>query len=113
MLMVVACEWFFTYLVVLKARNRSIINVDESSKEKGLFTQEEISYYNSTSIGGSSSSDSGFESVFLETRESDTIVSPHVDVINTISHNTTRLHIEVVLELDHDDLYANVTSSPL
>ena len=46
--------------------NRILDDVDEISKEKGLSTQEEINYYNSTSTGGSSSSDSGFGSIFLE-----------------------------------------------
>ena len=92
--------------------NRILHDTNESLEEEGSSTQEEISYYNSTSTGGSSSSDFGSESVFLETGESDTILSPHANVVvDTISHNTTRLHLEVVLEIDHDDLYADVTSS--
>ena len=92
--------------------NRILHDVDESSEEEGSSTQEEISYYNSSSTGGSSSSDSDndSESAFGETREPVTIVSPHAD---TISHNTTGLHLEIVLEIDQDDLYTDVTSSPI
>ena len=95
--------------------NRILHDVDESSEEEGSSTQEEISYYNSSSTGRSSSSDSDndSESAFGETREPVTIVSPHADVVDTISHNTTGLHLEIVLEIDQDDLYADVTSSPI
>ena len=91
--------------------NRILHDTNESLEEEGSSTQEEISYYNSTSTGGSLSSDSDSESVFMETGESNKTVSPHTDIIDTISHNKTGLHLEVVLEIDHNDLYADVTSS--
>ena len=45
--------------------------------------------------------------------DENTMLVNHDNFGDTISHNTTGLHLEVVLEIDHDDLYANVTSSPL
>ena len=92
--------------------NRILDDADESSKEEGSSEQEELSYYNSTSIVGSLSSDFGFESAFLEIGELDKFISPHVDAIDTHSHNTTGLDLEVFLEIDHDDLYTDATSSP-
>ena len=37
-------------------------------------------------------------------------VSMYVDDIHIVSHNATRLNLEIVLELDHEVLYTNVTS---
>ena len=93
--------------------NRILHDVDEISEEEGLSTEEEISYYNSTSIDGTLSSESKAKSVFLETGDENTMVVNHNNLGDTISHNTIGIHLEVVLEIDHDDLYADVTSSPL
>ena len=34
------------------------------------------------------------------------------DDIDTISHSTIGVNLEIVLEIDHDDLYADITSVP-
>ena len=93
--------------------NRILHDVYEIFEEKGSSIEEEISYYNSTSTNGSSSSESKAKSVFLKMGYENTILVNHDNLLDTISHNTTGIHLEVVLEIDHYDLYADVTSSPL
>ena len=44
----------------IEKTNRILDDVDETSKEGGLSTEEEISYYNSTSNSEFSTSDFGF-----------------------------------------------------
>ena len=93
--------------------NRILHDTNEKFEEEGSSKQEVISYHNSPSTCGSSLSDFGAESVSLEMGELDTMVSLYDNVVDTISYNTTGLHLEVVLEIDHDYLYANVTSSSI
>ena len=83
--------------------NRILYDVDEMFEEVGLSMEEEISYYNSTSIDGSSLSEFEAKSALLEMRDENTMVVNHDNLGDTISHNTTQLHLEVVLEIDHDD----------
>ena len=73
--------------------------------------EEEI-YYSSTSTDGSSTNDSSSESTFLDTFEFDTNISTYIDDINTISLNTIGLNLEILLEMDNEYLYIDVTSIP-
>ena len=90
--------------------NRILHDVDKICEEEGSSTEEEIIYYNSTSTDGSSSSDSEAKSGFLKMGDENTMVVNHDNLGDTISHNTIGLHLEVVLEIDHDYLYADVPS---
>ena len=92
--------------------NRILHDVDKICEE-GSSTEEEINYYDSTPTDGSLSSEFEAKSVFLEKGDENTMVVNHNNIGDAISHNTVGLHLEVVLEIDHDDLYADVTSSPL
>ena len=44
----------------------------------------------------------------MDTLELDT----NADDIDTVSHSTIGVNLEIVLEIDHDDLYADITSLP-
>ena len=101
------------YLTSVDEINRIFLDVDESLEKEGLSTKKNYSYYNSTTIGGSLSSDSETNNVFLETRDEDTMVAQHAHHVDTVSHNTIGLHLEAILEIDRDDLHADVTSSPI
>ena len=68
--------------------NRILHDVDVSSTKEGLSIEEEISYYNSASTDGSSSSESEAKSVFLEMGEENTMVVSHDNLGDTISHNS-------------------------
>ena len=93
--------------------NRILHDVDEICEEEGSSTEEEINYYSSKSTDGSLSSEFEAKSVFLETVDENTIVVNHDNLGDTISCNTTGLELQVVLEIDHDDLCIDVTSSLL
>ncbi|MCO5575117.1 hypothetical protein L7F22_028914 [Adiantum nelumboides] len=77
-------------------------NDDDTSEERGLFLDEELEY-SSTSTDGSPSES---ENSFLNAFELDT----NTDEIDTFSHSSIGLNLEIVLEIDHEDLYADITS---
>ena len=105
-------HWIFQDMQKLSSideTNRILDVAHETSKEGGSSKEEEI-YYSSTSTNGSLTSNYFFESAFLDMGEFDTNVSTCVDDMDAVSHNTTRLNLEIVLEIDHEHLHADVTS---
>ncbi|MCO5586506.1 hypothetical protein L7F22_040446 [Adiantum nelumboides] len=79
-------------------------NDDDTSEEGGSFSDAELEY-SSTSTDGSASES---ENSFLNAFELDT----NTDEIDTFSHSSIGLNLEIVLEIDHEDLYADITSVP-
>ncbi|MCO5551385.1 hypothetical protein L7F22_004887 [Adiantum nelumboides] len=77
-------------------------NDDDTSEEGGSFSDAKLEY-SSTSTDGSASEP---ENSFLNAFELDT----NTDEIDTFSHSSIRLNLEIVLEIDHEDLYADITS---
>ncbi|MCO5584218.1 hypothetical protein L7F22_038142 [Adiantum nelumboides] len=77
-------------------------NDDDTSEEGGSFSDAKLEY-SSTSTDGSASEP---ENSFLNAFELDT----NTDEIDTFSHSSIGLNLEIVLEIDHEDLYADITS---
>ncbi|MCO5607374.1 hypothetical protein L7F22_061570 [Adiantum nelumboides] len=77
-------------------------NDDDTSEEGGSFSAAKLEY-SSTSTDGSASEP---ENSFLNAFELDT----NTDEIDTFSHSSIGLNLEIVLEIDHEDLYADITS---
>ncbi|MCO5556418.1 hypothetical protein L7F22_009967 [Adiantum nelumboides] len=77
-------------------------NDDDTSEEGGSFSDAKLEY-SSTSTDGSASEP---ENSFLNAFELDT----NTDEIDTFSHSSIGLNVEIVLEIDHEDLYADITS---
>ena len=82
--------------------------VDAVEDHQGSTGHDETFNYSSTSTDGSSTSDYDSESRLMDTLELDT----NADDIDTISHSTIGINPEMFLEIDHDDLYADITSVP-
>ena len=82
--------------------------MDAVEDHEGSTGNDETFNYSSTSTDGSSTSDSDSESRLMDTLELDT----NADDIDTISHSTIGVNLEIVLEVDHDDLYADITYVP-
>ncbi|MCO5581893.1 hypothetical protein L7F22_035782 [Adiantum nelumboides] len=77
-------------------------NDDDTSEEGGSFSDAKLEY-SSTSTDGSASEP---KNSFLNAFELDT----NTDEIDTFSHSSIGLNLEIVLEIDHEDLYADITS---
>ncbi|MCO5580258.1 hypothetical protein L7F22_034124 [Adiantum nelumboides] len=77
-------------------------NDDDTSEEGGSFSDAKLEY-SSTSTDGSASEP---ENSFLNAFE----LVTNTDEIDTFSHSSTGLNLEIVLEIDHEDLYADITS---
>ncbi|MCO5572529.1 hypothetical protein L7F22_026284 [Adiantum nelumboides] len=77
-------------------------NDDDTSEEGGSFSDAKLEY-SSTSTDGSASKP---ENSFLNAFELDT----NTDEIDTFSHSSIGLNLEIVLEINHEDLYADITS---
>ncbi|MCO5549938.1 hypothetical protein L7F22_003415 [Adiantum nelumboides] len=77
-------------------------NDDDTSEEGGSFSDAKLEY-SSTSTDGLAFEP---ENSFLNAFELDT----NTDDIDTFSHSSIGLNLEIVLEIDHEDLYADITS---
>ena len=82
--------------------------VDAVEDHQGSTDDAKAFNYSSTLTDGSSTSDSDSESRLMDTFELDT----NADDIDTVSHSTIGVNLEMFLEIDHDDLYADITSVP-
>ena len=74
-----------------------------------MFIDNEVVHTSFTSTDeeqGNSSSDKDTFEIRIK------IISPYVDHKTTLSYCTTGINLEVALEIDHEDLYANITSAP-
>ncbi|MCO5577427.1 hypothetical protein L7F22_031259 [Adiantum nelumboides] len=79
-------------------------NDDDTFEEGGSFSDAELEY-SSTSTDGSAFES---ENSFLNAFELDT----NTDEIDTFSHTSIGLNLEIVLKIDHEDLYADITYVP-
>ncbi|MCO5603700.1 hypothetical protein L7F22_057851 [Adiantum nelumboides] len=85
--------------------NRILDDNDDDTFEKGGSFSNAKLEYSSTSTDGSASES---KNSFLNAFELDT----NTDEIDTFSHSSIGLNLEIVLEIDHEDLYADIISVP-
>ncbi|MCO5564404.1 hypothetical protein L7F22_018065 [Adiantum nelumboides] len=84
--------------------NRILDDNYDYTSEGGLFSDAKLGY-SSTSTDGSASQS---ENSLLNAFELDT----NAYEIDTFSHSSIGLNLEIILEIDHEDLYADITSVP-
>ncbi|MCO5574075.1 hypothetical protein L7F22_027852 [Adiantum nelumboides] len=79
-------------------------NDDDISEKGGSFSDAELEYSSTSMDGSASESEKSFQNAF----ELDT----NTDETDTFSHSSIGLKLEIVLEIGHEDLYADITSVP-
>ncbi|MCO5548736.1 hypothetical protein L7F22_002197 [Adiantum nelumboides] len=79
-------------------------NDDDTSEEGGSFSDAELEYSSTSTDGSASESENSFLNAFE--------LDINTDEIDTFSHSSIGLNLEIVLEIDHEDLYADITSVP-